>query len=85
MFVSYRKVSPVYQAIFMEEHAFYEIFCLSFAHVDFLWQSKSAVRSQFGQIINDIKVLLMRILQRNPQSMDEFHFVAIDEGMARLH
>ncbi len=69
--------------MFLNENAFYEIFAMSFFHIDGLWQQKQAVRSQFGQIVNEMKVLLQKILQRQPRSLDEFQFVAIEEGMIR--
>ena len=69
----------------MDSNAFYDVFCLAFLHVDHLWQSKNAIRSQFGQIINEIKQLLTRILHHSPRSMDEFYAIAQQEGVAMFH
>lgn len=70
-----------YWTLFDEPEAFYEIFSLSFMHIDILWRQKQAVRSQFGAIIGETKSLLTRILTRQPTSLLMFKDIGAEEGM----
>lgn len=70
-----------YWSMFDEPEAFYELFSLSFMHVDIIWRERQAVRSQFGAIIGDTKAVLTRILTKQPATVQEFRTIGADEGL----
>jgi hypothetical protein len=57
---------------------------MCFFHVDSLWTNKNAVRTQFGAIIGEVKMLLKEIISHNPQSFQEFQDISMHVGMTVL-
>lgn len=78
----YINVSASYWDLFLNDTAFYEIFAILFIHMDNIWRARKAVRADFGKMIGEVKVIVKRILRKGPCSIEDFKFIAQDEGIA---
>lgn len=79
--LKYLSVEAGYWEMFEDPTAFFEFFCVCFFHMDYIWQDRKAVRSDFGKLIGEIKTLVSQVLERAPKSVEEFKWIAADEGM----
>eukprot|EP00981_Chlorochromonas_danica_P008027 scaffold1945_cov181-Ochromonas_danica.AAC.22 len=70
-----------YWDIFVEKVAFHELFVMSFAYLDSLWKERSAIRKQFGILINEVKIMILKVLAHNPKTMEDVRLMAQEEGM----
>ena len=80
----YLSTQAGYWGIFEDENAFYEIFCIMFFHLDCQWTRKAMIRSQFGELIGELRNLVSRIFERGPRSLQQFKEIGFDEGLMLL-
>ena len=80
----YLSTQAGYWGIFEDKNAFYEIFCMMFFHLDCQWTRNAMIRSQFGELISELRNLLNRIFERGPRSLQQFKEIGFDEGLMLL-
>ena len=66
----------------LEDAAFFELFCLAFAHIDFLWRERKATRKQFGPVMTDTKTAIVGLLNTGPSSLEQLLQRAAKTGVA---
>jgi len=79
--LKYLSVEAGYWEMFEDSSAFFEVFCVCFFHMDYIWQDRKAVRTDFGKLIGEIKALVSQVLERAPKCVEEFKWIASEEGM----
>ena len=77
----YLGIRAFYWEMFETSTAFEELFVLSFCHLDRLWEDRGAQRSDFGNLIKEVKEMMRQVLQRGPKTIEMLWAIAEDEGM----
>jgi hypothetical protein len=80
--MEYLSKQASYWELFECATAFYDLFCITVCHIDALWTTRNAVRSDFKSIITETKELVSAILVRGPRDVHMLKTLAADEGMA---
>eukprot|EP01041_Mallomonas_annulata_P009428 gene9427-19581_t len=77
----YFSIQSGYWELFENKNVFFEIFCICFFHVDRLWTSRKAVRSDFANLMGEVKGTIAQVLATSPKSISDLRVAATDAGM----
>ena len=70
--------------LFADEKTFFYIFVTCFMHLDSIWRHRAAVRSQFGSLIHETKILISQVLSEEPRTLEDFQQISEGMGMVSI-
>ena len=80
--MAYLSMRVPFWEMFDHADAFSELFVLAVCHLDALWVTRSAQRTDYGALIRETKGMIECVLARGPRSLQMLRVLAEDEGMA---